>query len=150
MKTLIFAALTIFSVSINAANYCDAVIKTTAHEWGLQIDIVSTSSTEQDCFFGVAIAPAGETTVPDQLRWLLSRNEPGPRRFATDDSCRANGGVQLYCGLGLKSGASATILGVREQPGVGACYTARVTNYGFFSGVGGLQQRESRLVCLPN
>ena len=148
MKTLIFAALTIFSVSINAANYCDAVIKTTAHEWGLQIDIVSTSSTEQDCFFDIAIAPAGET-VPGQLRWLLSRNEPGPTRFMTDNSCRANG-VQLYCGLGLKSGASATILGVRAQSGVGGCYTARVTNNGFFSGVGVLQRRDSRLVCLHN
>ncbi len=149
MKALIIAVLATFSLGVNAANYCDAVIKTTAHEWGLQIDIVSTSSTEQDCFFDIAIAPAGET-VPGQLRWLLSRNEPGPRRFATDDGCRANGGVQLYCGLGLKPGASATILGVRAQSGVGVCYTARVTNNGFFSGVGVLQRRESRLVCLPN
>ena len=150
MKTLIFAALIISSMSIKAANYCDAVIKTTAHEWGLQIDIVSTSSTDQDCFFGVAIAPApGETAVPNQLRWLLSRNELGPARFATDGTCRAHG-VQLYCGLGLKAGASATILGVRSQRGVGVCYTASVQNNSFFSGAGGLQQRDSRLVCLPN
>lgn len=154
MKTLIISAILVSTNAFSQARYCDAAITTSAHEWGIEVQIVSTASESTDCFFGIAIAPAPgqfQASAQPKLKWLLSRIEPSPVRYLTDDGCR-NVGWQLNCGIGLKPGASATILGVRRERGVGvakACYTASAQNNSFFSGAVGLQQRPSRTICMP-
>ena len=151
MKTLIISALLLSSNAFSQARYCDAVVTTSAHEWGVEVSITSAASEGTDCFFGIEVRPMHES-AQTKLRWLLSRIEPSPARFLTDDGCLTLGS-QLNCGIGLKSGASATILGVRRVRVVGAvnanCYTASAQNNSFFSGAVGLQPRPIRTICLP-
>jgi len=149
MKTLMILALAASANAYSQARYCDAVVTASAHDWGVEMNVTSTASEGTDCFFSIAVRPA-HADQSTKLTWVLSRVEASPARFLTD--CSAIG-VQLNCGIGLKPGATATILGVRRQREANGsttqCYWASAQNITFFSGAAGLQQRPGRLICLP-
>ena len=150
MKALIFALALVSNSALSQARYCDAIVATSAHDWGIEMTVTSTATAGIDCFFSITVLPTNEAqTTP--LNWILSRVEPSPSRFSTDGTCRYSN-VQLNCGIALKSGGRATILGVRRQLDVNAppsCYRASAQNVTFFSGFVGLESRPSALVCLP-
>ena len=150
MKALIFALALVSNSALSQARYCDAVVATSAHDWGIEMTVTSTSTTGIDCFFIISVLPTHEAQTTE-LNWMLSRVEPSPSRFSTDGGCQYKG-VKLNCGIALKAGGRATILGVRRIVDVKAppnCYSASAQNFTFFSGFVGLESRPSVLVCLP-
>jgi hypothetical protein len=153
MKTMLIALL-LSTNSLAQSRYCDAVVTTSVHDWGIEFNVVSTASPTTDCFFGITITPASAPSqaLQPNFQWLLSRVETSPVRFLTDSTCNTSG-MQLNCGIGLKAGASATILGVLKQRVDDVtnanCYTVSAQNNSFLSGIVGLEGRRARLICLP-